>query len=479
MDTAGMTAGGRRSLTRRGKAIITAACFSVLLAACGPASTAGSGPPATGPGGTAAVGPAEFLDLVDLAGPGFGLAGLGTGPQTAGYARLVASADFGRSFTAIGPRTAAWTVTDDVFFLGRQDGWYAVFNTSTLAETLYRTTDGGRTWRASAAPGHNLAAGTSDIVQFLTPARGWLTDTQVTAPAEGLYATADGGISWHLVASHQPVRGAGVLPELGQVRFEPGGTAGWLGGGLSCRALYRTGDGGRTWQRAGIPVPAGSLFGLPAGSGRSLLEPVTLASGALALYRSTDGGTRWSLVSVLPGAETAQPACGLPGVSVSFPTLQDGWAAAVRAGRTVVYRTTDGGRHWAQIASSWPFGGGGPPIVQGIDATRAWLTTGPYAGGTQAYATVNGGATWRRIDTAATAAGSLPNSPAPAGQPPIPATRALSSPPLAPPGPHPGASRAQHLGLTACITRNKPECLSQPVNPADSHRPICTTSVPQ
>jgi len=296
-----------------------------------------------------------------------------------------------------------------VFFLDRQDGWYAVFNVNTLAETLYRTTDGGRTWRASAAPGHNLAAGTGDIVQFLTPARGWLTDTLATAPVEGLYATADGGISWHLVASLRRVRGAGVLPELGQVRFQPGGTTGWLGGGLSCRALYRTGDGGRTWQRAGIPVPAGSLFGLPAGPGRSLLEPVTLASGALAVYRSTDGGTRWSLMSVLRGAETAQPACGLPGLSVSFPTPQDGWAAAVRAGRTLVYRTTDGERHWARIATSWPFGGGGPPIVQSIDATCAWLLTGLTAGGTQAYATVNG-ATWRRIDTAATAAGSLPDS---------------------------------------------------------------------
>ena len=128
------------------------------------------------------VSPVEFIDLIDLSGPGFGLAGLGAGPQTGGYARLVASTNFGRSFTAIGPRTAAWTVTDDVFFLGRRDGWFAVFNTGTLAETLYRTTDGGRTWHGYAAPGHNMAGGSSDIVQFLTPDRGWLVSILATAP---------------------------------------------------------------------------------------------------------------------------------------------------------------------------------------------------------------------------------------------------------------------------------------------------------
>src|SRR5579859_1414414 len=190
MRRAGRAAGGRASAVPRGRPMIPSACLGALLAGCGPAPAAGRGPSAPAPGGapaagpaastgtparTPAAGPAEFPDLIDLAGPGFGLAGLGTGPQTGASARLVASANFGRSFTAIGPRTAAWTVTDDVFFLGRQHGWYAVFNVNTLAETLYRTTDGGRTWHAFAAPGHNEADGSRDIVQFLTPGP-WLAD---------------------------------------------------------------------------------------------------------------------------------------------------------------------------------------------------------------------------------------------------------------------------------------------------------------
>ena len=431
----GRSRGGRsRSAISRRRASITAACVSALLAGCGTAATAGGGAaaarpvtsavtatPAT-PTVTVTVTPAtpvaatpvttgqavnadERLDLIDLAGPGLGLVALGTGWQSTGHARLVASSDFGRSLTAIGPRTAAGTVTDDVFFLGRQDGWYAVYNLNTAAETVYRTTDGGRSWSASAAPGHVLAdMGTRDVLQFLTPARGWLTDTQDTGPGETLYATTDGGKRWRLVArtafgTHGP-----GLPTLGQVRFEPGGTVGWLGGGVCSTALYRTVDGGREWQRSGIPAPSGSASGQPTAFGQTLLEPVTLGNGTFVLYRSADGGIRWSRVSALPRAVTGAAGCYGSTVSVSFTTAQDGWAAAAHDGRTVTYRTTDGGRHWELGPRTLPGQSGTQisPVIQATDATHAWLLTP----GDQLYSTVNGGAAWRRIDPAAIATGS-------------------------------------------------------------------------
>jgi photosystem II stability/assembly factor-like uncharacterized protein len=408
----------RRSTGRgrsRGRALITAVAVSAVLAGCGAAAPAG--------GRTAAARPAaatpttapqdvnsdEYADLMDLAGSGLGLVGLGSGPQGTGAARLVASADFGRSFAAIGPPTAAGTATDDVFFLSRQDGWYAVFNAGTEDETLYRTTDGGRTWSAFAAPGHDLGGlGTGDTLQFLTPERGWLTDTEGTAPEEALYATTDGGERWRLVASiFGHLRAPGALPDLGRVQFEPGGKVGWIGGACS-RALYRTTDGGLAWHHSAIAAPAGAAFGLPAGSGQTLLEPVILVNGTLVLYRSSDGGARWSRVAALSGAVTGATGgaggCGDSTVSVSFPSAQDGWAAAGYGARTVAYRTTDGGHHWEPTVGSLPGEADTQlsPVISAIDATHAWLLTP----GGQLYATVNGGTTWRRIDTAAIAAGS-------------------------------------------------------------------------
>jgi photosystem II stability/assembly factor-like uncharacterized protein len=91
-------------------------------------------------------------------------------------------------------------------------------------------------------------------------------------------------------------------------------------------------------------------------------------------------------------------------VSVSFPSARDGWAAAAHGARAVVYRTTDGGRHWELTGRTFP---GQPgidpaPVIAAIDATHAWL----LIPGGQLYASVNGGATWQRIDTAAIATGS-------------------------------------------------------------------------
>jgi hypothetical protein len=119
-------------------------------------------------------------------------------------------------------------------------GWLpaptTVFNIDTTNETLYRTADGGRSWHAYSAPGHVIAAGSQDTVQFITPTRGWLVNLQPTGPLESLLATTNGGKTWRVVARLQPAGGAGILPELGQVQFEPDGRVGWLGGWIFSRA---------------------------------------------------------------------------------------------------------------------------------------------------------------------------------------------------------------------------------------------------
>ena len=182
----------RRATARCGRTVTVGACVGALVVGCGSAAQHGTASPAahaTASSLAASAAPASSRDHAELINLSqrLGLVGLGTGPQVRGSARLVASSDFGRSFTAISPRTAAWTVTDDVFFLNRMDGWFAVFNEDTVRETLYRTRDGGHSWQAFPAPSHNVAAGAVDTVQFLTPSEGWLTQTMPTAPGEGLF----------------------------------------------------------------------------------------------------------------------------------------------------------------------------------------------------------------------------------------------------------------------------------------------------
>jgi photosystem II stability/assembly factor-like uncharacterized protein len=418
-----------RFAARRGLTLAAGLCAVGLVVVMATTSAAGaSGTPsrsgAAGLAGKARVGrdrPHSAMgraganeivtNVIDQLSPRIGLVGIGAGPNgLKGRARLVLTTNFGRTFTNIGPRTAKLTEPDSIFFLDRNHGWFATFSVLNLAETIYRTSDGGRSWRAFSAPMHNIAAGAADSLQFITPTKGFLMDTEPTAPAATLYRTSDGGATWHRVATTQPGRrgGPGVLPAVGRFEFEPGGPVGWLSNTMFGSQLYRTTNGGRTWRPVRLRAPSGAIRGLPAILGKTLIEPVTIGAGATAslrVYISKDGGTAWSQISSLPKA--ARPSCMGP-IPTSFPALPVGWAAAFRHHNVVVYRTTDEGVRWSALVTPAPASSGfcGPDQIASPTPSRAWLVTpgGSNSNETRIYATTDAGRTWQRIDLAALAA---------------------------------------------------------------------------
>jgi hypothetical protein len=112
-----------------------------------------------------------------------------------------------------------------------------------------------------------------------------------------------------------------------------------------------------------------------------------------------DGGRTWAVLGV-PDPDDLD--CGYqggvapePGNGVCFGTPKVGWAALSRyGGKGVLERSTDGGRHWAPVASSEP----GPSELACQGTAQAWLgldweinmsSAGDLA------ATTDGGRTWR------------------------------------------------------------------------------------
>ncbi len=402
----------------RPAAVAGALAAAVATALAGAACTAGrpgadAGHPSSPPPSRLTVATAHggevVSDVISLLSPRVGFVGLGDSASSLnGRAELVRTTDGGATFTDLGPRTAPDTEPDSIFFLDRTHGWFATFSVVTLGEIIYRTRDGGRTWRGFAAPVHALAAGSGDSLQFISPSRGWLVDTQPTAPAEDLYATTDGGATWHRVASFGPRRpgGPGVLPEMGRIEFEPNGRTGWLGGGMFSRTLFKTSDGGRTWRRAGLRLPGSALAGLPAVFGPRVVEPVTVdhhGEAELRSYASSDGGRTWSLTSALPAAGRV---CLGP-LPTTIPDRAVGWAAAYRHHRVTVFVTDDLGGGWAArtVPAPVPRGSCGPERILATTGASAWLVTpGRPASPTQIWATADEGRSWHRIDLAALAA---------------------------------------------------------------------------
>src|SRR5437588_2567079 len=166
-------------------------------------------------------------------------------------------------------------------FTDSRHGWAAAaVPEGNLRVTVYRTADGGRTWTTSLVPATFSDGFGESHLSFSDAAHGWLVVDLPHGGAAGMaavFATADGGGSWTRLANAPTVSG---------VRFQ-GLSAGW-GVDVAGR-LYRTTDGGRTWEDAPLPVPVD----LPAFFGS---EGVALGSGpsGLVVMVTHDSGSTWS-----------------------------------------------------------------------------------------------------------------------------------------------------------------------------------------
>jgi photosystem II stability/assembly factor-like uncharacterized protein len=270
--------------------------------------------------------------------------------------------------------------------------------------TVYRTSDGGRAWQSSAVTTHTQNAGAVATVQFLGRRRGWLVSQEPTAPRARLYSSSDGGASWRLVNER--------LPEVAPVVFAGAGDA-WQAGGFFSRFLFHSVDGGRSWTRARLPVPATeraarALYRLPVFFGRTILAPVTFLHRRavhVAVYRSGDQGRSWRLAGVLkvtgasaPGGSCAVSAFPAP-LPVSLATARSWWVGVRAARGWLAYRTTNAGRTWTSnlITPATAPRHCQRSELQAIDSRTAWFTFPAGTDDRELYATGDAGRHWHRI----------------------------------------------------------------------------------
>ena len=185
----------------------------------------------------------------------------------------------------------------DVDFYSQLDAWLVRQINSTGELGVMRTQDGGRTWDAGqilpeADRGYRYA---SAFVAALDGQTAWVV---LKIPSGGsfslgrLLVTEDGGATWQ--EREAP---------LGEpVRLLDARSA-WMAGGPAGDQLYRTMDGGRTWQPVVLDLPSGgyTVVGLPGFSDRlngwlaAWQRSDGHPGGVLLLYRTRDGGAGWKI----------------------------------------------------------------------------------------------------------------------------------------------------------------------------------------
>ena len=217
------------------------------------------------------------------------------------------------------------------------------------AQTLLVTTTHGATWHHVSFP--RVGYGSFDTMAFVSADAGWVeTDAVGAGPVETAVweRTTDQGRHWHRLGYD----GWGTL-----LRASP--RVAWMGGGTmgSERAtLFKTADGGRTWALVALPkdrrrTPSEAtplaFFG-PRGVLLVELNDQNVPHDerpALAIYRTKNGGRTWQGGQVMMLSGGGQEAYASNGVGFLVSQRYGPYQVVTHG---TLYRTRNWGRTWAR-----------------------------------------------------------------------------------------------------------------------------------
>jgi photosystem II stability/assembly factor-like uncharacterized protein len=218
------------------------------------------------------------------------------------------------------------------------------------------------------------------------------SDTIYAASGARLLKSGDGGASWSTLDPGPPCC-IGTLVIDSQ-------TPGTLYGLALDRKVLKSIDGGTNWSpvNSGLPADAGGRYGITS-LAIDPRNPTTLYAGnALAgggVFKTTDGGESWNAVN------SGLPAGGVISLAISDPGTIYAIAQGNPQNTGGVFKSTDGGESWTAVN----FGLGGDAYFVSTLAIDPKNPDTAYAFGndTGLYQTTNGGANWTSVGYGMTA----------------------------------------------------------------------------
>ena len=235
---------------------------------------------------------------------------------------------------------------NDAFYLSKSIVYVSQQTGSGSTSSILLSENGGISWKIlSSVPG------TVSWIDFVTNNIGYL----VSRPANGgpdnfLYSTTNGGSTWIQVFAGSISAIKFLTPTTGFAMLRTPSS----NSQLFSAGIYKTANGGKSWSLVPSTLDPTAVYGSFSFSSSSdgwLLVGIQPSAGSenKYLYKTTDGGSNWSLVAQAQfssgqamAISGVMPATGYV-TQLHFISPQQGFMALARSG---LYATDDGGLTW-------------------------------------------------------------------------------------------------------------------------------------
>ncbi|MFH1762853.1 MAG: glycosyl hydrolase, partial [Gemmatimonadota bacterium] len=271
----------------------------------------------------------------------------------------------GISWRSIGPAMFAGRISDVAGIPGEPDLLYVGASSS----GLFRSTNGGITFESVFDEGNTLSIG-AIAVQPDDPEVIWVGTGEGAVRnsisyGDGIYRTTDGGRSWSHMGLPESERFSRIVIHPGNPDIVYAAAMGHAFGPNQERGVFRTRDGGTTWERvlftnetsgaSDIAIDPADPDIVYAGMHDYFRQPWHFRSGGpgSGLFRSSDGGATWvkltdpALSNGLPGAALI----GRVGVSVHQADPRVVYALIESQEPGELWRSDDRGVTWQMVSA--------------------------------------------------------------------------------------------------------------------------------
>jgi photosystem II stability/assembly factor-like uncharacterized protein len=262
---------------------------------------------------------------------------------------------------------------------------------------IYKSTDAGKTWtHLGLHDGFQIPALAIDPRDPNRVFAAVLGHPYGPNEERGLFRSTDGGQTWQKAIYKDENTGASdveidpsnpdvIYASMWEAREGPWEDNNEVNG--TGGGLFKSTDGGNTWHALtrGLPKDLSQIYVAIAPSDpRRLYATVAISSGPLAFYRSNDAGESWSQATDDP-----RPSGRIGGGDLAIPRVDSKNPDVVYCASTVTMRSTDGGKTWSGFR-------GAPG---GDDYQNLWINPNDpniilLVSDQGALVTVNGGASW-------------------------------------------------------------------------------------